>query len=630
MTLTKFPILNNIHSPKDLKKLSEDQLADLAAEIRGHMLESLDTCGGHFGANMGSVEITIALHYLLNTPEDNIVWDVGHQAYPHKILTGRSNQLATIKQSNGLAPFPSKDESEYDCFGVGHSSTSISAAAGMSIADKLNNKNRTTVAVIGDGGMTGGMAFEALNHAGDLDCNLTVILNDNDMSISENVGALTKYFGRILSGKAYTSTREHSKKILATIPQLSKLIKRTETHMKGMVQPGTIFEELGFHYFGPIDGHDINACLRTIRNTKNISKPKIIHIITTKGKDYKLAELNPIKYHAVSPGFYTKDKQQQENNHKPAKTEKKPTLNYSNVFGKWLCDMAAIDQQLIGITPAMREGSDLIKFSKQYPDRYFDVGIAEQHSITLAAGLACEGKKPVVAIYSTFLQRGYDQLIHDVALQSLDVTFAIDRAGLVGGDGATHMGSLDLSYLRCVPNLIIMSPSDENECRQMLYTAYQYPGPAAVRYPRGTGPGKTIQEQMTAIPIGMAEVIRKGSKIAILNFGHTLTRALNVADKIDATVVNMRFIKPIDHQTIKSIAQSHELLVTLEENTIQGGAGSAVLESLSRQNIQVRTLQLGLPDTAIPHGDEPFQHKFCKLDESSIMEAILLKLAPTT
>lgn len=619
MNTQRYPLLSQIHSPRDVKTLAENQLTDLAQEIRDYMIETLDTCGGHFGANLGSVEITIALHYLLDTPADNIVWDVGHGAYPHKILTGRADQLHTIKQDQGLAPFPARDESEYDAFGVGHSSTSISAATGMSLADQLHHHQRTTVAVIGDGGMTGGMAFEALNHAGALDCNLTVILNDNDMSISENVGALTQYFGRMLAAKVYTKAREHSKKIVGTVPPLSKFLKRTETQIKGFIQPSNIFEDLGFHYIGPIDGHDISACLRALRNTQHIQKPKLIHMITTKGKGYEKAEQDPIAYHAVKPGFHSKPNQTGSN------TPTTPT--YSNVFGQWLCDMAAQDERLVGITPAMREGSDLVAFSQQYPKRYFDVGIAEQHCVTLAAGMACENIKPVVAIYSTFLQRGYDQLIHDVALQSLDVTFAIDRAGLVGGDGATHMGSLDLSFLRCVPNLVIMAPADENECRQMLYTAYQHAGPAAVRYPRGKGPGATIKQDMQAIPIGKGQELRQGTGIAILCFGSTLQPGATVANALNATLINMRFIKPIDHQLIKRLAKEHTLLVTLEENTIHGGAGSAVLESLSQQHLTTHTLTLGLPDAPIAHASDTTQRKQCQLDTESIITAIQRKQA---
>ncbi|MBV54025.1 MAG: 1-deoxy-D-xylulose-5-phosphate synthase [Coxiellaceae bacterium] len=614
MNAKHYPLLHGIQSSTDLKSLREEQLPELAQEIRRYLIETLDQCGGHFGANLGSVEITIALHYLLKTPEDNIIWDVGHQAYPHKILTGRAHLLNTIKQHQGLAPFPSRDESPYDSFSVGHSSTSISAATGMSLADWLNDKHRTTVAVIGDGGLTGGIAFEALNHAGSLDCNLTIILNDNEMSISENVGAMTQYFARMLSAKSYQSFRETSKKILANIPPLSRLVKRTETHLKGMIQPGTIFEELGFHYIGPVDGHDITACLRALRNTQKISGPKFIHLITKKGKGYDAAEKAPIKYHAVTPGFHSTPN---------AKIPKK--ITYSNVFGQWLCDLAEKDERLVAITPAMREGSDLVKFSQQFPKRYFDVGIAEQHAVTLAAGFACENKKPVVAIYSSFLQRAYDQLIHDVALQKLDVTFAIDRAGLVGGDGATHMGAYDLSYMRCLPHLIIMAPSDENECRQMLYTAYQHEGPAAVRYPRGTGPGIPTDQTMTAIPIGKAKLCRQGAKIAILAFGNTLQAALTTGEAIDATVVNMRFIKPLDKDCLKNIAATHGLIVTVEENVIQGGAGSAVSEFLQLEHFCNPLLQLGLPDHPINHASDKQQRNTCGLDAPQIQQAILKK-----
>ena len=619
MNAKNFPLLSGIRSPDDLKTLPESKLTELADELRLFLVETLDQCGGHFGANLGAIEITIALHYLLNTPDDNIIWDVGHQAYPHKILTGRAEQLKTVKQHQGLAPFPARDESPYDVFGVGHSSTSISAGIGMSLADSLNNKQRTTVAVIGDGGLTGGMAFEALNHAGPLDCNLTVILNDNEMSISENVGALTQYFGRILSAQSYQSFRETGKKLFSNIPPLSKLMKRTETHLKGIIQPGTIFEELGFHYFGPVDGNNVHACLRALKNTKDIQGPKLIHLITKKGHGYPAAEKAPIKYHAVNPGFHSD----------PLKSTPKKTT-YSNIFGQWICDMAEMDDQLVGITPAMREGSDLIKFSKTYPKRYFDVGIAEQHAVTLAAGFACEHKKPVVAIYSTFLQRAYDQVIHDVAIQNLDVTFAIDRAGLVGGDGATHMGAYDISYLRCLPNFVIMAPSNENECRQMLYTAYQYPGPAAVRYPRGCGPGTPLNEAMQALPIGKAVIERQGKQVAIFAFGNTLKHAIEAAELLDATVINMRFIKPLDETCILSIASSHGLLVTIEENVIQGGVGSAVAELLQQHHLNKHLLQLGLPDKPIMHGSDEQQRIDCGLDSQSIKNAIEKKVAAIT
>lgn len=614
----QFPLLSEINSPNDLRLLSEDQLPLLAQEIREYIIHCLDQCGGHFGANIGAVELTIALHYVYNTPEDRLVWDVGHQAYPHKILTGRRDQLNTIKQQGGLAPFPKRDESIYDCFGTGHSSTSISAALGMAIAAKLDDSNRRSVAIIGDGGLTGGMAFEALNHGGILDPNLLVVLNDNEMSISENVGALTHYLGRILSGKIYSTLREGSKKVLSKMPPLSRLAKRTETHLKGMIVPGTLFEELGFNYLGPIDGHDLPTLINTLRTLKSLQGAKMLHVITVKGKGYPAAENDQIEYHAVKPGFHT---QACESEPKKPPTSKAPT--YSEIFGDWLCDMAKIEPNLIAITPAMCEGSGMVRFSQEFPDRYHDVGIAEQHSLTFAAGLACENKKPVVAIYSTFLQRAYDQLIHDIALQNLDVTFAIDRAGLVGSDGPTHAGSFDLSYLRCIPNMIVMAPSDENECRQMLYTAYHYPGPAAVRYPRGSGPGVKIEKNFQSIPIGKGKYICQGEEIAILAFGSLLKPALEAGNELNATVVNMRFIKPLDNDLLQTIAKKHFLIVTVEENTILGGAGSAVSEFLSQQNITIPILHLGLPDRFIEHGVHEKMLADCGLDKNGIINAII-------
>lgn len=613
-----FPLLMQIDSPADLRQLEPAQLPQLAQELRDYMIYSLDQCGGHFGASMGCIELAIALHYVYQTPEDRLIWDVGHQAYPHKVLTGRRDRLNTVKQPNGLAPFPKRDESEYDAFGTGHSSTSISAALGMAHAKQLDQSDNRTVAIIGDGGLTGGMAFEALNHGGALDPNLLVILNDNDMSISENVGALTHYLGRILSGKVYTHLREGSKKILAKMPPVSRLAKRTETHIKGMVAPGTLFEELGFNYLGPIDGHDLPTLTRTLKAIKSLNGAKLLHITTTKGKGYAKAEQQQIDYHAVSPGFHS----QQQSNEKSKKTEKKwPT--YSEIFGDWLCDMAKKDQQLIAITPAMREGSGMVRFAKEFPMQYQDVSIAEQHSVTFAAGLACEGKKPVVAIYSTFLQRAYDQLIHDVALQNLDVTFAIDRAGLVGSDGPTHAGSFDLSFLRCIPNMVIMAPANENECRQMLTTAYEYKGPAAVRYPRGTGPQVAIESELKNIPIGKAIYCRHGKRIAILAFGSLLSPALAAAEKLDATVINMRFIKPLDKTIIQQVADQHELLVTIEENSIMGGAGSAVSEYLSEINRVKSILHLGLPDRFIEHGKPADMLADCGLDSIGIEKQIM-------
>ncbi|PIZ04509.1 MAG: 1-deoxy-D-xylulose-5-phosphate synthase [Gammaproteobacteria bacterium CG_4_10_14_0_8_um_filter_38_16] len=607
-----YPLLSQINDPKDLRQLPEEQLPTLAAELREYLVERLDQCGGHFGANLGTIELTIALHYIYQTPEDRLIWDVGHQAYPHKILTGRRDQIHTVKQPNGLAPFPKRGESSFDCFGTGHSSTSIGAALGMAVATKLNNEDRKVIAIIGDGGLTGGQAFEALNHGGGIDPNMLVILNDNDMSISENVGALSHYLGRILSGKTYAAIRESGKKILSKMPPISRLAKKTETHLKNMIVPGALFEELGFNYVGPIDGHDLPTLLSTLKTLSTLKGAKLLHIITTKGKGYAPAEAAQIDYHAVKPGFHSKSTH--------PTSPSKPT--YTDIFSDWLCDMATADEQLIGVTPAMREGSGLVRFAKQFPKRYFDVGIAEQHCLTFAAGLACENKKPVVAIYSTFLQRGYDQLIHDIALQNLDVTFAIDRAGLVGSDGPTHAGSFDLTYLRCIPNMIVMAPSDENECRHMLTTAYQYKGPAAVRYPRGSGTGATVKKKLTSIPIGKSTIAREGSKIAILAFGSLLAPAIEAAEKLNATVINMRFIKPLDEECILAMAATHEMLVTIEENTIMGGAGSAVAECLSAHHQFPPILHLGLPDTFIEHGDHKAMLAACGLNASGIVHAI--------
>ena len=617
MPLSSFPLLSQISSPTDLKQLSKAQLTELAKEMRHHLIESLNQCGGHFGANLGTIELTIALHYLYDTPHDRLVWDVGHQAYPHKMLTGRAAELNTIKQPGGLSPFPKRKESEYDTFGVGHSSTSIGAALGMAEAAQLNNEARRVVAIIGDGGITGGMAFEALNHAGAADPNLLIILNDNEMSISENVGALTRYFGRLLAGKFYCHLRENSKKILKRLPQLlSQWVKRTETHLKGMVQPGTLFEELGINYLGPIDGHDLPALLNTLSHVKDLPGVKLLHIHTIKGKGYPEAERDPIGYHAVKPGF-----------HQPAPTpaasaSKPSSPTYSGIFGQWLCDEAEQDSRLVGITPAMREGSDLVAFHQRFPARYYDVGIAEQHAVTFAAGLACEQIKPVVAIYSTFLQRGYDQLIHDVCIQNLDVTFAIDRAGLVGADGPTHAGSFDLSFLRCIPNLIIMAPANENECRQMLHTAYQHPGPAAVRYPRGKGNGTPITSTFSQYPIGKGVYTRHGKSIAILAFGSMVSPAMAAAEQLHASVVNMRFIKPLDEALILEVAQHHDYLVTIEENSIAGGAGSGVLETLHAANLIRPVLQLGLADNYIEHGNPDDMLAASGLNADGIVKAV--------
>ena len=588
-----YPLLDKIDIPADLRALPESALEQVAVEVRAFLLESVSASGGHFAAGLGSVELTVALHYLYNTPEDRIVWDVGHQAYPHKILTGRKDRLRTIRKARGLAPFPKREESVYDTFSVGHSSTSISAALGMAIAAKLTGSNRRAVAVIGDGAMTAGVAFEALNHAGDLDTDLLVILNDNNMSISPNVGALSNRFAQILSGKLYTTVREGSKKVLSQMPSVWELARRAEEHVKGLIVPGTLFEEFGFNYIGPIDGHDMDALLHTLRNVQHLRGPQLLHVITKKGKGYAPAEADPVKYHGVSPF----DPQQG-----IVSSTKKPALNYSDIFGNWICDMAAADRRLVAITPAMREGSGLVRFEREYPQRYFDVAIAEQHSVNVAAGMACDGLKPVVAIYSTFLQRAYDQVIHDVANQNLPVLFALDRAGLVGADGPTHNGSYDISFMRCLPNMTVMTPSDENECRQMLYTGFTLDGPSAVRYPRGTGPGVAIEDDMQALPIGKAELRRRGRRVAVLAFGVMLAPALEVAEKLDLTVVNMRFVKPLDEAMVLEIARSHALLVTFEENVVAGGAGSAVNECLAAHGEAVMIANCGLPDRLIQHG----------------------------
>ena len=590
----KNPLLNTIESPADLRKLSATKLPALAQELREVLIQSVSTRGGHFAAGLGTVELTIALHYVFDTPRDRIVWDVGHQAYPHKVLTGRRDQLHTIKQPGGLAPFPTRSESEYDTFGVGHSSTSISAALGMAVGAERLKDDRRVVAVIGDGAMTAGMAFEALNHAGSLPTNLLVILNDNDMSISENVGALSSQLARALSGRMYAHLREGGKKVLRQMPTVWELARRSEEQLKGMVLPGTLFEELGFNYIGPVDGHDVKSLVTTLKNLRQLHGPQFLHVVTRKGKGYAPAEADPIKWHGPGP-------------FDPASgtifKEKASGPTYSQIFGQWLCDMAARDPRIIGVTPAMREGSGLVEFSKKFPDRYFDVAIAEQHAVTFAAGLAVEGLKPVVAIYSTFLQRAYDQLIHDVALQNLPVVFALDRAGLVGSDGATHQGSYDISFLRCIPNMTIMAPADENECRQMLYTGTTLPGPAAIRYPRGTGPGTALVDEMTALPIGKAQMRREGrSGLAILVFGTLLDPALKIAERLDATVVNMRFVKPLDEDLVISVATRHRAIITIEENATIGGAGSAVGELLASEGVLVPHLQLGIPDRFIEHG----------------------------
>jgi 1-deoxy-D-xylulose-5-phosphate synthase len=582
--------------------------------LREFLIHTVSTRGGHFAAGLGTVELTIALHYVFDTPDDRLVWDVGHQAYPHKVLTGRADRLHTIKQDGGLAPFPTRSESEYDTFGVGHSSTSISAALGMAVAAGRLGRDRKVVAVIGDGAMTAGMAFEALNHAGSLPANLLVILNDNDMSISENVGALSNHFARALSGRVYAHLREGGKKVLRQMPTVWELARRSEEHLKGMVLPGTLFEEMGFNYIGPIDGHDVKALVSTLRNLRKLRGPQFLHVVTRKGKGYAPAEADPIKWHGPGP-------------FDPASgtifKEKSNGPSYSQIFGQWACDMAEREPRLIVITPAMREGSGLVEFSKRFPDRYFDVAIAEQHAVTFAAGLATEGLKPVVAIYSTFLQRAYDQLIHDVALQNLPVIFAIDRAGIVGSDGATHQGSYDLSYLRCVPNLVIMAPADENECRQMLYTASTLDGPSAVRYPRGTGPGALISTEMAPLPVGRGEVRREGrSGLAIVAFGTMVAAAQNVADRLDATLVNMRFVKPLDDDLVLSLVNRHRALVTVEENAVAGGAGSAVAELLASEGLQLPLLQLGIPDRFIEHGSRESGLAAAGIDAAGLTSSI--------
>lgn len=602
------PLLDQIELPEHLRTLEESQLDQLADELREYLLYVVGRTGGHFGAGLGVVELTLALHYIFDTPNDKLVWDVGHQAYPHKILTGRKDRIFSLRQKDGLSGFPKRSESEYDTFGVGHSSTSISAALGMALASKHKGESRKHVAVIGDGAMTAGMAFEALNHVAHTRADMLVVLNDNQMSISENVGGLSTYFAKIWASKLYNSIRREGQKVLSHIPPASEFVRRTEEHMKGLVSPGTLFEEMGYNYIGPIDGHDLPMLIETIRNLSTLSEPVLLHLITQKGRGFEAAEVDPVKYHAlgkIESKSEAKIEPQKPIEELPApdSEEAKPTTSgpkYQDVFGQWLCDMAEQDSKLIAITPAMGEGSGMIEYSKRFADRYQDVGIAEQHAVTLAAGIACEGLKPVVAIYSTFLQRGYDQLIHDVALQNLDVTFALDRAGPVGEDGASHAGSFDISYLRCIPNMLVLTPSDENETRQALYTAYMHPGPAAVRYPRGTGPNTPIEAKMTLLPMGKGRLCRQAKrtdqKVALLAFGTVLTGCLAAAETLDATVADMRFAKPLDEQLISELAATHDLLVSVEENVIAGGAGSAVLEFASRAGISVRIMTLGLPD----------------------------------
>ena len=609
------PLLDSLEDTAQLRALDESQLGELANELRAFLLWSVGQTGGHFGAGLGVIELTIALHYVYNTPDDRLLWDVGHQAYPHKILTGRREQMASLRQKGGLAAFPRRSESPYDTFGVGHSSTSISAGLGMAIAAGLQGLDRRTVAVIGDGALTAGMAFEALNHAADVEANMLVVLNDNDMSISRNVGGLSNYLAKILSSRTYSHMREGSKKMLSKIPPAWELARKTEEHAKGMLVPGTLFEELGWNYIGPIDGHDLPTLVRTLANMRELKGPQFLHVVTQKGHGFSPAEADPIGYHAIT-----------KLEPKPAAPTGASKPKFSNIFGQWLCDMAEQDERLIGITPAMKEGSDLIAFSERFPKRYFDVAIAEQHAVTLAAGMACEGAKPVVAIYSTFLQRGYDQLIHDVDVQNLDVLFAIDRAGLVGEDGPTHAGSFDLSYLRCLPNMLIMAPADENETRQMLTTGYLHKGPAAVRYPRGTGPGVPIDPALQPLPIGKGLVTRQGEKAAILCFGTLHQHAMKAADALNATVANMRFVKPLDHALIAELSASHDLLVTVEENAVMGGAGSAVNEWLLAEGISLPVLNLGLPDIYVEHAKPAQMLAECGLDAAGIEHAIRERL----
>jgi 1-deoxy-D-xylulose-5-phosphate synthase len=608
------PLLQTIESPADLRRLSRVELKQLAGELRDFVVQSVSRTGGHLSSNLGTIELTIAVHYVFNTPHDRIVWDVGHQTYPHKILTGRRDRMPSLKQLGGISGFPRRDESEYDTFGTAHSSTSISAALGMAVAARQKGEQRRAVAIIGDGAMSGGMAFEALNNAGVSQTDMLVILNDNDMSISPPVGALNRHLARLMSGKFYAAARDTAKSVLKNAPPLFELARRFEEHAKGMVVPGTIFEEFGFNYVGPIDGHDLDSLIPTLENLRDLKGPQFLHVVTKKGYGYKLAEADPVAYHG--PGKFD-----------PAKGIVKAggpsKITFTQVFGDWLCDMAAKDERLVGITPAMREGSGMVEFERRFPKRYHDVGIAEQHAITFAAGLACEGLKPVVAIYSTFLQRGYDQLIHDVAIQNLPVVFALDRAGLVGADGPTHAGAYDIAYVRCIPNMSMLTPADENECRQALYTAFLQDHPVAVRYPRGSGAGVAVQTEMTAIPWGRGEVRREGQRIAILAFGTLLYPALEAAERLGATVANMRFAKPLDVALVTELANTHEAIVTIEEGSLMGGAGAAVLEALANAGLQTPVLTLGLPDQFIEHGDPAKLMSLCGLDAPGIEQAIL-------
>ena len=613
MTDSRYPLLSGISYPTDLRALDMTQVPAVANELRAFLLDSVSSSGGHFGAGLGAIEITVALHYVFNTPHDRIIWDVGHQCYPHKILTGRKQEITTIRKKNGLAPFPKRSESEYDHFGVGHSSTSISAALGMAIASQQQGDNRKVVAVIGDGGLTAGLAYEALNHLGDNKADLLVILNDNEMSISPNVGAMTDYLARILSGKVFVTMREGSKRLLQPIPPIHEFAQRAEAQVKGMLVPGTLFEEMGVHYFGPVDGHDVTGLIKTLRNLKHLAGPRLLHIITKKGKGYEKAESDPVGYHAV-PTF--------DPNIGVVKSNKKSKPTYTKIFSDWICEIAEKDKRVMAITPAMREGSGLVEFSKKFPERYFDVAIAEQHAVTVAAGMACEKLKPIVAIYSTFLQRAYDQLVHDVSIQNLPVLFAIDRAGVVGADGQTHAGSFDLTYLRCIPNMMIMTPADENEARRMLYTAYLQDCPTAVRYPRGAGPGAPVHPEMNAVAIGKARLLRKGQGIAILGFGSPVYAALEVGEQLNASVIDMRFVKPIDHSVINEMAEQHDYIVTVEDNAVMGGAGSAVNEILMQHAPRTRVLNLGLPDQFLDHGSRDELLVEAGLDTQSILRSI--------
>lgn len=627
LDISKYPTLALANTPDELRSLPKESLSPLCDELRTYLLNSVSQSSGHLASGLGTVELTVALHYVYHTPFDQLVWDVGHQAYPHKILTGRRDRLSSIRQKGGLHPFPWREESEYDTLSVGHSSTSISAALGMAIGAAKEGKNRKVVSVIGDGAITAGMAFEAMNHAGDVHSDMLVILNDNEMSISENVGALNNHLAQLLTGNFYTSIREGGKKVLSNVPPIKELVRRTEEHLKGMVVPGTMFEELGFNYIGPIDGHDVNELVKTLRNMRNLKGPQFLHVMTKKGKGYEPAEKDPIGYHGV-PKF---DPQE---NSLPKSSGGKPT--FSNIFGDFLCDMAAIDPKLMAVTPAMREGSGMVRFSKEFPEQYFDVAIAEQHAVTLASGMAISGHHPIVAIYSTFLQRGYDQMIHDVAIMNLPVMFAIDRAGLVGADGQTHQGAFDLSFMRCIPNMVIMAPSDENECRQMLYTGHMHQGPSAIRYPRGNGCGVEIEQNMTALEIGKGRIVRHrdtsqdkpeaNPKVAILCFGTFLPEAIKAAEAFNATVADMRFVKPLDEELIRTLANSHDVLVTLEENVIAGGAGSGVIEFMMQNKLVKPVLQLGLPDEFVSQGTQAELYADLGLDTAGIEKQISVYL----